>query len=433
MSRRATRVVAVAAVAGALVALLYVLTSGTSNTLYAGFDNVIQIAEGQEVHVAGRVVGEVAGIDLVDGQARAKLAIDDEVWPLPKGTIARARWGSTTSYLSRYIELYPGQANAGELADGAILTRDKSAFELDESFRIFRGRTDDHTRALLDDLGAALHGQGDDLRRGVAAAPRGLDATGDLVRELSADEERLRTLAVAGDRTTTALASRSDDLRALISNAAATTEELAEHARAQQQSLDRAPQAFAESTSTLARFDTSLVKLDRLVGDVRPGAPALRALAGSAHDTLSALRRVSPLATSTLDRGTGAAPRLTRLFDVATPFFPTARRALETFNPMLACLRPYGPEIAGFLSTWTGQIKNYDAEGHYARSFPVTVIPALLPGTTNTPVTALEQAPGLTYAMPRPPGLNAGKPWLLPECGAGADALDASKDPEAGG
>jgi hypothetical protein len=37
---------------------------------------------------------------------------------------------------------------------------------------------------------------------------------------------------------------------------------------------------------------------------------------------------------------------------------------------------------------------------------------------------------GIKYAMPRPPGLNAGQPWLLPECGAGAQALDPNADPE---
>lgn len=431
MAPRATRIAAVVALACCAAALLLALTGGSGHTLYAGFDNVSQIAEGQEVHIAGRPAGQVAAIELVDGQATATLEVDDDVWPLPKGTTARPRWGSTTSYLSRYIELYPGKADAGNLSDGAILSRNRSAVELDEAFRIFRGKTDEHTRALVDELGDTLHGQGDDLKRGVAAAPRGLDATGDLLRELSADEERLRTLAVSGDRATTALASRADDLRALVSSAAGTVEELAEHTRAQQESLDRAPRTFDASTLTLARLDTSLSHLDALVADVRPGAPALRSLAETTRGTLSELRRVAPLAASTLDRGTAAAPRLVRLFDTATPFFPDAKAALETFNPMLACLRPYGPEIAGFLETWTGQIKNYDAEGHYARSFPLTVIPALLPGTMNSPTQALALAPGLTYAMPRPPGLNAGKPWLQPQCGAGDAALDPSKDPEA--
>ncbi|HEX6390056.1 MAG TPA: MlaD family protein, partial [Solirubrobacteraceae bacterium] len=311
------RIIPIAALAAGVIALVLIFTGGSKHTLYAPFDNANQVAEGQEVHIAGRPVGQVASIDLVDGQARAKLELDDEVWPLPKGTTARARWGSTTSYLSRYVELYPAKGGAGDLEDGAILSNDKSAVELDEAFRIFRGKTDDQTRAVLDDLGEALDGQGDDLKRGVRAAPGGLDAVGDLVRELSADEERLRTLAEAGDRTTTALASRAGDLRELVTSAAGTIEEFAEHTRAQQRSLDRAPRTFDESTSTLARLDTSLVKLDALVTDIRPGAPALRSMALTARGALATLRRVAPLATATLNRGAAAAPALERLFETS--------------------------------------------------------------------------------------------------------------------
>ena len=433
MIARPSRLLAAVALAGALVALvLVVLRSESSRTLRAGFDNVVQLTEGQEVRVAGRQVGEVGAVELVDGQATVELRITDEdVWPLPKGTVARTRWGSTTAYLTRYIELYPGPVGAGTLEDGAIV-RARTAFELDDAYRIFRGDTDGQTRRLLDLLGGALEGQGADLRRGLDAAPPGLDATGELTRELAADEERLRTLAVAGDRTTTALAAQAGVLRELVVDAAGTIEELAEHAGAQQQSLDRAPATFERTTSTLARFDASIERLDALVADLRPGAPALRDLAGTARGALARLRTVSPLLASTLDRGTAAAPRLERLFDRTSPVLPQAAAALRTFNPMLACLRPYGPEIAGFLSTWTGQLKNYDSQGHYARSFPITVIPALLPGTPNTSKAAIDAQPGrLRYAMPRPPGLNAGQPWFQPQCGAGPESLDPAKDPEA--
>jgi hypothetical protein len=82
-------------------------------------------------------------------------------------------------------------------------------------------------------------------------------------------------------------------------------------------------------------------------------------------------------------------------------------------------------------STWTGYNKNYDAQGHYARTFPLQTNPALAPGTSQTSqqITS-ELSDRVNYAMPRPPGLNTGQPWFQPQCGAGPDALDASKDPE---
>jgi hypothetical protein len=58
-------------------------------------------------------------------------------------------------------------------------------------------------------------------------------------------------------------------------------------------------------------------------------------------------------------------------------------------------------------------------------------LPAPVNTSTATSGDIAKQFPGLRYAFPRPPGYNAGQSWFLPECGAGPEALDASKDPEA--
>ena len=301
--------------------------------------------------------------------------------------------------------------------------------ELDEAYRIFRGRTDKDVRRLVSDLGETLDGRGPALRKGLAATPGGLDETGALTREFADNELALRTLVHSGDRTLGALASRDAELGELVTNAAGTFDELAAHATDQQRSLERAPETFAESRTTLARLDRSLIGLNALFGDLRPGAPALRRLATAARPTLAELRRVTPQATAALRAGTAASPSLNRLLATGTDFLPRTGKVLERLNPMLSCVRPYGPEIAGFLSTWTGFAQSYDAMGHYARSFPLSVNPSFLPGTSNTS-RQVTQATAVKYAMPRPPGLNAGKPWFQPQCGAGPESLDPSKDPE---
>ena len=84
------------------------------------------------------------------------------------------------------------------------------------------------------------------------------------------------------------------------------------------------------------------------------------------------------------------------------------------------------------LGTWSGYNKNFDNGGHYARTFPLLFNPLLVPGTPlNSAQTVALSFGGMHYAMPRPPGLNAGQPWFVPQCGVTADALNPSKDPEA--
>jgi hypothetical protein len=112
------------------------------------------------------------------------------------------------------------------------------------------------------------------------------------------------------------------------------------------------------------------------------------------------------------------------------PFSAQLRPLAEQLAPMLACMRPYTPELAGFISNWTSFLKNYDGVGHYAR-MRILAGPTSLTSTPEIATDAfLAAAGGTKYAMPRPPGLNAGQPRFLPQCGAGPESLDPSKDPE---
>ena len=306
--------------------------------------------------------------------------------------------------------------------------------ELDESYRIFRGRTKGDLKVLVSELGDTVHGRGRAIREGLRDAPEGLNGFADLLRELGEDTKALRTLLVTGDRVTTALASRESDLGGLIDNAGSTFDEFAQHARAEQESLDRAAPAFSESTKTLRRLDSSLVVLDALIDDLGPGARQLRLLARPAQRALAQLRDVAPIGTAALRSGRRASPGIRRLLIEGTDFLPKAGTVVGQLDPVFGCLRPYAPEIAGQLSTWTGYNKNFDEGGHYARTFPLTAHPLILPGTpvNSQQIVAITNG-NIKYAMPRPPGLNAGTPWFQPQCGAGPESMDPSKDPEGAG
>lgn len=433
------RLIALGALA-AVVLLVVVVAGGgggEDHRLRAVFERTVQLSPGQELRIAGRKVGEVGSIELADGNAVADLRITEgDVWPLTQGTTAAIRWGSTTSLAYRYVELHPGRPGAPALPEDAVLTKDHTVtpVELDESYRIFRGRTRGDLKRLVGELGDTLDGRGDTIARGLDAAPGGLDGAAQLLQQLGEDRYALRTLVDAGARVTGALAARKGDLGSLADNAAATFDEFARHTRAEQASLDRAPQAFTTATGTLARLDGSLSGLQLLVDDLRPGARGLRTLAGPVRGALTQLRAVAPLATRTLRTGTAAAPGLTRLLSTGTGFLPKLAGVLDQLEPMMGCLRPYAPELAGMLANWTAYNRNYDNGGHYARTFPLLANPALVPGTplNSQAITTLLKG-RLSYAMPRPPGLNAGKPWFQPQCGAGPESLDPSKDPEGAG
>jgi len=443
MSSRIPAVVAALALALALVVVasiaFVIIRSGgpaSSHTLRASFDDVNQLVAGQQVRVAGRKVGEIKSIRLVAGKPQVEMTVTDgHVWPLPRGTYAQARYGSTTSYLLRYVELIPGPRKAPPLAEDGLLpeVKNQNAFELDQSYRIFRGDTRKQVGGALDGRGQARGSRGDRIKAAVAAGGPGLGKTATFLGDLGADQQALRTLAVLGNRATGALAARDGQIRDLVTHAGNTFETLASRATAQQHSLDRLPEGLDQSKQTFARLDGSLDGLTQLVDDLRPGTGPLRSLAHTLRTTLHELRIVAPLAAQTLGTGARAAPAINGFVGRTTPFFPRAGRALSTFDPMLGCIRPYGPEIAGFLVTWSGFTHYYDSVGHFARSFPLKLFGGLYPGTKASSADALQAEPQLRYAFPRPPGLNAGSPWYLPGCGVGRDSTNVHKDPEGQG
>jgi len=412
--------------------LALVVGGGGGHTLRAAFDSAVQVVPGQEVRIAGRKVGSVQSVDEVDGEAVMKLGISaGDVWPLRQGTTARLRWGSTSGYSLRYVELHPGPASAPALADDGLLPRAQTTtpVELDQVYRIFRGRGRADLGALVGELSDTFGPRAKPLARALRDAPPGMDQAAEVLRALGANEQQLRTLVLAGDRTAGALAAREGQLGEVVGHAAQTFDTVATRAGAVRAALERLPLTLTTATSTMNRLDTSLVGLQALVGELGPGASALRRMAPAAHGALAQLRDVAPLAAGTLRRGTSAAPGLTRLLRTGTPFLPRLGAALERLAPMAGCLRPYGPELAGFLSTWIGFTKNYDAQGHNARIL-VEAPPIPIGSSLNAEQAVNAHSGSLFYAMPRPPGLNAGQPWFQPQCGAGPDALNAAKDPE---
>ena len=437
-ARRLTRLVALAALGLAAVAVVLTVRAGDDDggTVRVAFRSAVNVVPGQEVRLAGRKVGEVASVDEADGEAVVALDLDPAAWPLRRGTVARLRFDSLSGYAGRFVELEPGPASAPQLADGGVLTSaaTASAVEFDEMFNVYGRQTRSDLGHLVENAAGVFGGRGAALGRGLHDGSIGLVRLADLVTDLGADEHALRTLVRAGAQVSGELASREHALRSLVDRAAATSDELASHATAQQAALERFPAALSDGDRMLARLDRSLVGLRGLVGDLGPGARALRAVAPPFQRTTAALFDVAPLATKMLKTGARTAPDIGRLLRAGSHFVPELASVLGQLAPMFACLRPYAPEMSGFLSVWMAAASTEGYHLPYGRIMVTQPPPGLDAGTTMTPEQVVDTHRGrIFYAMPRPPGLNAGQPWFIPGCGAGRDAVDPRRAPAAAG
>jgi virulence factor Mce-like protein len=431
----AVRRLALGALAAAVIAVAAVLVLGASagHRLRAVFQSALQVYPGEQVRIAGRTVGSVSAVSLDSGLAVVAMQITAGSWPLHHGTTAELRFGSAAGYATRFVELRAGPSSAPALPDDGVLplAQTTTPVEFDQVFNTFSAPTRANLAGTLDNASAVLARHSGDVTTALGQAGAVQDLA-DLQHDLGADPYALSALVDHAAGAVHALAARDAELPSLAGSAATTFAALAVNATAQRDALERLPATLTAARGTLSHLDRSLTGLSALVVDLRPGAAGLRRVAPILRGTLTTLLHVAPAATDTLRTGTTTLPALGRFLATTTQFVPGATRALSGTNPMLACLRPYTPEIAGFASTWMGFTGNYDGAGHYARIL-VQESP-LIPGTSLNSVQATSlPTGGLHYAMPRPPGLNVGQPWFLPQCGAGPNSLNPNADPENAG
>lgn len=434
---------------GAVLAVVFALWVASTRTqahaVRAAFDAAVNVVPGLDVQVDGIDVGKVKSVDFEDGRAIVVLGIDDErFWPLRAGSTARLSWGTTAGTGTRRVDLDPA-AKGPELAEGGIIeTKDTTTpVEFDEIFNTLDAEARRDLTGVLKHLGGGLRGRSGDLNAALLAGAPALEETSDVLTDLSRDEAALSGLVTSTDRTTAVLAQQERAIASLISVAAATFDTLARNSDAVQRTLTDLPPTLRDARSTLVRLDPSVERLDGLVNDLRPGAQALGPLADVAVGALGQLRPTAVLGRDTVAVGTRAAPQVTRLLKKAQPFATTLGTQLEKLTPMLACIRPYAPEVGGFAHGFGSWTKNYvpntgqegrpntPVQSHYARVLALESSSSLHNYPPSERTSSIATAAGKRYSFPRPPGFDAGQPQLMPECQVGAEALDPSKDPEA--
>ena len=204
----------------------------TTYTIRMDFTNADGLVQNEDVTIAGVKVGAIKSLQVRDKVAVVTAEITDRKFvPLHNGTKALIRQLSLLG--NKYVEIFPGQANGGQLRDGAELGVDSttSPTDLDQINAIFDAPTREKLKA------ATLQGQ---------------IALGGRAQTLNADLLQLRNLAVAAEPVTGILDTH-------------------------QVALDRATVSFDTLTQKLVREDAALRGL------VNHGSSVLAAL--QAHDT----------------------------------------------------------------------------------------------------------------------------------------------------
>jgi phospholipid/cholesterol/gamma-HCH transport system substrate-binding protein len=375
------RVIAVAALVAAIaLAALAMFGGGSSYTVHAVFDNAGQLVPGNEVRVGGQPIGTITDIDLDnDANAVVTMKIEEDLAPLHDGTTATIRATSLSGIANRYISLKPGPNSGQKIDDGGRIGVDDTTapVDLDVLFDTLDPKTREGLRNLIRGSGDWYDGKAQQARQSTKYFAPWLSSSSDLTSEISLDQAVFSRFIKDGAATLTAIASRRDDLSALVSNTNQAMAAIGDESTALQRALTLLPGTLRKANTTFVNLRATLDDLQRLVDESKPAtkqlAPffeKLRPLIRQARPTIADLSDLisKPGSGNDLTELTAAQPRLAKLTQT---IFPRAIRALDESQPVIEYARQYTPDIAGWITKFAEVAGYYDANGHYARVQPV--------------------------------------------------------------
>jgi phospholipid/cholesterol/gamma-HCH transport system substrate-binding protein len=298
------------------------------------FDNADFLVSGQDVKIAGAVVGQVTGVHLTrDRRARIEMQIEDGFAPFRSDATCTIRPQSLIG--EKFVACDPGtpkgrplSAAHGEGAPVVPLARNHSPVDLDLVFAALRLPYRQRLTLLVNELGTGLAGRPEDLNAAIRRANPALQQANRVLAIVDRDRHTLARLIDASDIVVAKLAQHRGEVASFIGRADRVARAVADRRGDLGLSIHRLP-------PLLDQLEPSAVELAGLANEARPVARDLRTAAGPLRLLLGDFKPLTD----------AARPTLEKLDELSV----TGRRALRATDPIAQKLLPVAqrlPEVA---------------------------------------------------------------------------------------
>lgn len=273
----------VAALAVVLVGYVAVTRQASPHSLTIHYPTASGLVPGSDVFEAGAKVGSVTDIqpDTGDG-ALVTVGIDDSNWPLHQGVTAGIRPKSLLG--EKYVDLHDGSGAAYDGAHTLQAPADSTPVELDQFLNTLDPQSRESIRVLINDLGAGVAGQGDNLNTAISAARQDLDhlaVTGQTLNNRDPDLDRI----LVGLDSVLQKLTQNDQLTQL-SQLITTSQTTLDALEAERTSFSR---QFVDAQRALTELDTVLSPTVAALRDTLQTAPELLTNLRQESDVLAEL------------------------------------------------------------------------------------------------------------------------------------------------
>ena len=245
----------------------------STHTLSMQVTDADGISVSSDVRIAGRLIGQVTGVQSNGQYSTVTFHVDDADWPLPGDTTASIRLATLLG--QKYVELQPGSDNSQKLADNDTISlpRTRPVVDFDQILDTFNAPTRTSLTNLIKTVGAGVKGQEGTLQQLLPSlndlSTHSVTPTGELVTRDPELNGILTNLGVTADQ----LNRSRNDLAGVIDNLNSVTGALASHAEALRGFI-RNGDTWNQTTNLVLgnggaqEFNAGLQRLDTLATEV---------------------------------------------------------------------------------------------------------------------------------------------------------------------
>lgn len=339
----------------------------------AVFGNTSGLIPGQNVQIAGAVVGAVDGIELTPGH-RARVTMKIQRGFAPFRSDAECEIKPQSLIGEKFVQCDPGTPDAPELHGDVPLAHTYSPVDLDLIFAALREPYSQRLALVISELGTGLAGRPHDLQQAIRRAAPGLQQADRVLAIVNRDRSQLGRLIDRTDGVLAELAGRDRDVERFVDRADAATTAVADRRDALGRGIDRLPPLLAELEPSAKSLESVSLDARPVVRELKRATPSLRALfadlaplTDSGRPALRALRNASDEGRKAV---TAARPVATRL-KPAAKLLPHVGHVAQDLTHSLRATR--GVEwINQFLWHAAAATARFDQVSHIAPSYQVT-------------------------------------------------------------
>jgi phospholipid/cholesterol/gamma-HCH transport system substrate-binding protein len=364
------------------------------------------LAVGGKVWINGFDSGWVEGIEAKDGKAIVTAGIAPDQAPLHAGTTGRIQWYAALG--ERILTLYPGPASNPEIPNGGLIDAPSDQVEVDQVLAALDAPTRERLSGLIHSVHDTTAGKEQDIAATLRAAGPTVQSAGQIFDAIGRDGPAIHEFVQQLQQMIAVTARQQGDISGTVQSLNSFAGSVATQQQQLSDTLHELPATLRTTNDTLQAVPPAADSATDMLRDLRG---ATRRLPGISDDLAPVVRDLRPTVRElgpTLRALSDFLDYSPRLLDDTHTVLPEARRFVKGYDPAISFLRPYTPELVGWIQNWGKDFAAYDSQGHM---WAAIVGEATTQAIDETP-TALP--PTKSLGKPKP-GDVVNQPWNDPD------------------